>query len=62
MFEKHMRIAWSPVKEVKFQHLEENLFSVQCFCLGDWIKVEKGVRGCFDKTLSALRNMMDWHP
>jgi hypothetical protein len=42
MFEQHMRIAWSPVKEVKFQHLEENLFSVQCFCLGDWIKVEKG--------------------
>jgi hypothetical protein len=41
-FEQHMRIAWSPAKEVKFQHLEENLFSIQCFCLGDWIKVEKG--------------------
>jgi hypothetical protein len=37
-----MRVAWSPAKEVIFNHIEENLFSVQCFCLGDWLKVEEG--------------------
>jgi hypothetical protein len=34
-FEQHMRIAWSPAKGVEFQHLEGNLFTIQCFCLGD---------------------------
>jgi hypothetical protein len=37
-----MRVAWSPAKEVKFTALEENIFTIQCFCLGDWMKVEKG--------------------
>jgi hypothetical protein len=41
-FEQHMQVAWSPAKEVKFTALEENLFTIQCFCLGDWLKVEKG--------------------
>jgi hypothetical protein len=41
-FEQHMRVAWSPAKEVKFTALEENLFTIQCFCLGDWLKVDKG--------------------
>jgi hypothetical protein len=41
-FEQHMRVAWSPAKEVIFNHIENNLFSVQCFCLGDWLKVEEG--------------------
>jgi hypothetical protein len=41
-FEQHMKVAWSPTREVQFQHLEGNLFTVQCFCLGDWLKVEKG--------------------
>jgi hypothetical protein len=41
-FEHHMKIAWSPAKEVIFQQLEENLFTVQCNCLGDWLKVSKG--------------------
>jgi hypothetical protein len=41
-FEQHMRVAWSPAKEVKFTALKENLFTIQCFCLGDWLKVEKG--------------------
>ncbi|KAK1649225.1 hypothetical protein QYE76_067030 [Lolium multiflorum] len=41
-FEQHMCVAWSPAREVKFQHLEGNLFTIQCFCLGDWLKVEKG--------------------
>jgi hypothetical protein len=41
-FEQHMRVAWSPAKEIKFTALEERLFSIQCSCLGDWIKVEQG--------------------
>jgi hypothetical protein len=40
-FEQHMRVAWRPTKEVKFTALEENLFTIQCFCLGDWLKVDK---------------------
>jgi hypothetical protein len=32
-FEQHMRIAWSPAREIKFRNLENNLFTVQCFCL-----------------------------
>jgi hypothetical protein len=34
-FEQHMRVAWSPAKEIKFTALEERLFSIQCSCLGD---------------------------
>jgi hypothetical protein len=34
-----MRSAWSPAKEIIFQHIEGNMFTVQCFCLGDWLKV-----------------------
>jgi hypothetical protein len=41
-FEQHMRVAWSPAKEIQFHQIEANLFSVQCFCLGDWLKVEEG--------------------
>jgi hypothetical protein len=41
-FEQHMRVAWSPAKEIVFNHIEDNLFSVQCFCLGDWLKVDEG--------------------
>ena len=41
-FEQHMRIAWSPAREVQSQHLEDNMFTIQCFCLGDWFKVEQG--------------------
>jgi hypothetical protein len=37
-----MRTAWSPAKEVTFQALEENLFTIQCHCLGDWLKIEQG--------------------
>jgi hypothetical protein len=33
-FEQHMKVAWSPAKD--------DLFTIQCFCLGDWMKVEKG--------------------
>jgi hypothetical protein len=41
-FEQHMRIAWSPAKEVKITALEQNLFTIQCFCLGDWLKIKDG--------------------
>jgi hypothetical protein len=41
-FEQHMKAAWSPAREVQFQHLQGNLFTVQCFCLGDWLKVDEG--------------------
>jgi hypothetical protein len=41
-FEQHMRTAWSPAKAINFTPLENNLFIVQCFCLGDWLKVEHG--------------------
>jgi hypothetical protein len=37
-----MRTAWSPAKEVKFKALEDNLFTIQCHCLGEWLKVEQG--------------------
>jgi hypothetical protein len=41
-FEQHMKIALSPTKEIQFHHIGANLFTVQCFCLGDWLKVEEG--------------------
>jgi hypothetical protein len=41
-FEQHMRVAWSPAQEIIFTPLEEKIFSVQCSCLGDWVKVEQG--------------------
>jgi hypothetical protein len=47
-FKQHMRYAWSPAKEVLFHALEENLFTIQCSCLGDWMKVKKKGHGCFD--------------
>lgn len=36
-----MITAWSSTREIKFRALEGNLFSIQCFCLGDWLKVTK---------------------
>jgi hypothetical protein len=41
-FEHHMKVAWSTASEIIFHHIEGNIFNVQCFCLGDWIKIEKG--------------------
>jgi hypothetical protein len=41
-FEQHMRNAWSSAQRVEFNHLEGNLFTVQCFCLGDWLKITEG--------------------
>lgn len=33
-----MRSAWNPAKEVVWRRLDENLFTVQFDCLGDWNK------------------------
>ena len=42
-FEQHMMTAWSPAREVKIRALQANLFTIQCFCLADWLKVtERG--------------------
>jgi hypothetical protein len=41
-FEQHMRVAWSPAREISFRSLENNMFTIQCFCLGDWLKITKG--------------------
>jgi hypothetical protein len=34
-----MRTAWNPAKEVTWMKIEENLFTIQFGCLGDWNKV-----------------------
>jgi hypothetical protein len=53
-FENNMRVAWSPAQEVKFNHLEGNLFTVQCSCLGDWLKVEKGGPWLFRQSVVSI--------
>jgi hypothetical protein len=40
-FEQHMMVAWSPAQEVKIKPIEANLFTIQCQCLGDWLKVKE---------------------
>jgi hypothetical protein len=38
-----MRSAWNPAKDVSWRRVEENLFTVQFACLGDWNKaMEQG--------------------
>jgi hypothetical protein len=49
-----MKIAWSPAKEIKFEHIEGNLFSIQCFCLGDWLKVEQGGPWLFRQNIVCI--------
>jgi hypothetical protein len=41
-FFKNMRSAWDLAQEVKFRSLENNLFTMQFSCLGDWEKVMDG--------------------
>jgi hypothetical protein len=41
-FEQHMTNAWLPAQRIEFNHLEGNMFTVQCFCLGDWLNVTEG--------------------
>jgi hypothetical protein len=53
-FEQHMRVAWSPARDIQFNHIEGNLFTVQCFCLGDWLKVEKGGPWLFRQSVVCI--------
>ena len=41
-FYKNMRVAWDLAKEVKIRLLQENLYTLQFSCLGDWERVMKG--------------------
>ena len=38
-FYRNMRIAWDLEKEVKIRPLEDNLYTLQFECLGDWERV-----------------------
>mgnify|MGYP000892097782 CR=1 FL=1 len=38
-FFKNMRSAWDLAQEVKFRPLEDNLYTIQFSCLGDWERV-----------------------
>ena len=38
-FYKGMRVAWDLAQEVKIRPLEENLYTLQFSCLGDWERV-----------------------
>ena len=38
-FFKNMRAAWDLAHDVKFRPLEDNLYAIQFFCLGDWERV-----------------------
>jgi hypothetical protein len=53
-FEQTMHIAWSPAREVKFQHLETNLFTIQCFYLGHWITVTEGGPWLFRQNIVCI--------
>jgi hypothetical protein len=59
-FEQHMKVAWSPAKDIIFQHIEENLFTIQCSCLGDWIKVEKGGPWLFRQNIVCIEKYDGW--
>ncbi|KAF7033260.1 hypothetical protein CFC21_044377 [Triticum aestivum] len=38
-FYRNMRVAWDLAQEVKIRPLEDNLYSMQFSCLGDWERV-----------------------
>jgi hypothetical protein len=53
-FEQHMKIAWSPAKDIQFHHIEGNLFTIQCHCLGDWLKVDQGGPWLFRQNIVCI--------
>jgi hypothetical protein len=61
-FEQHMRIAWSPAKEIQFHHIEGNMFSIQCNCLGDWLKVEEGGPWLFRQNIVCIQKYDGFAP
>ena len=38
-FFRNMRAAWDLARDVKFCPLEDNLYTLQFFCMGDWERV-----------------------
>src|SRR4051812_6002042 len=40
-FFKNMRAAWDLAEEVRFKPLEDNLYTTQFSCLGDWERVTR---------------------
>ena len=46
-FYRNMRSAWDVAQEGKFKPLEENLYTVQFTCLGDWERVMQEVPWIF---------------
>jgi hypothetical protein len=57
-----MRTAWSPAKEIIFQHIERNLFTVQCFCLGDWLKVTEEGPWLFRQNIVSIEKYDGFAP
>ncbi|KAK1629311.1 hypothetical protein QYE76_003626 [Lolium multiflorum] len=53
-FENHMRNAWSPAQPIEFNHLEGSLFTIQCFCLGDWLKITEGGPWLFRQNIVCI--------
>jgi hypothetical protein len=41
-FFSNMRSAWGLAQDAKFCAIENNLYVIQFFCLGDWEKVMEG--------------------
>jgi hypothetical protein len=61
-FEQHMRISWSPAREIEFHHLEGNLFTVHCFCLEDWLKVESEGPWLFRQSIVCIEKYDGFAP
>lgn len=51
-FYRNMRVAWDMAKDVKIKPLEENLYTMQFGCLGDWeCVIEDGPQAYKGKTV-----------
>ena len=53
-----MRSAWNPAQQVRWRLIEENLFTVQFACLGDWNKAMHGGPWLFRNQAVILVSMM----
>jgi hypothetical protein len=49
-----MRNAWFPAQRIEFNHVEGNLFTIQCSCLGDWLKVKDGGPWLFRQNIVCI--------